>query len=166
MPSHVRIFWWLTVAATSYVVLSYVWYYTFPSAHDLATWAKLPERFRSGVRWANIEFFAVSVVVSGMWLTLAWFAAYRRKNWARWTIAVWFLLGLASPAIIYIWYIVMDQDHLLAHYFWQAEMKAEVRAWTNPRRYVVPSLKIASLVFIFTGNARDWFKPQVRISSA
>jgi hypothetical protein len=161
MPSHVKIFWWLTVIVVTYVVLSHAWYLAFPPAHVLAVWAKVPARFRDLMHFVNIEYFVIAVVANGVWLALAWLAAYRRKNWARWMITIWFLLGLASPLVIYAWYVLVGNHELVQHY-WRFEIDAEAKEWENPRSYVVPLVTIAALVFAFTGNARAWFKPPAK----
>ena len=150
MPSRVRIFWWLSVAIAAYWIVSAAWYLAFPSAHYLATLARLQPELRESVRrfdlqntifWTSFD----SVVIVG----LAWLAAFRRRNWARWAFVVVFLFRESIP-------------FLLAAYYRRPELAH--RDWTNPLGYVVPALSIAAIVFVF--SERDWFRSPQDATSA
>ena len=149
MPSHVRIFWYLSVAIVTYWVLSTAWFLAFPSAHHLATLAKLPPELREGTRRIDLQIAIVSTSVwCGATLGFAWLAAFRRQNLARWTFAALFLLRESIPLILAAAY------HRLDDYFVQLAHAD----WTDPRGYITPALSIAAIGFVFSRDARDWFR--------
>ncbi len=156
MPSHVRIFWWLTVSVTFLTTFSLAWSYTFPPAHYLATLAKLPPDMRKDVHRFNIEFaMVVTGVVNGTALILAWVASFRRQNWARWAFTIGYVFIFTEP-------LVYDAVH---HRFdWSSEFP--LANWLDIAHYWVMALWVAAIVFVFTGNAREWFNSRAIVRTA
>jgi len=107
MPSHVKAFWRLsvaTVACWAISAISAVWHLMiFPSAERLALVARVAQRHPEIQRIAVIEIIIVPAVLCGATLGIAWLAAIRRKNWARW-LAIVFLLHdpIAVLAVAFI----------------------------------------------------------------
>ena len=90
----------------------------------------------------GVAFLAVVAILTDLILILLiWLAARRRKNWARWVMAVLFAVGLI-PAI-----------PTLAGVF-QANPAA------GGIMVVQSVLQIVALVLVFSGNARPWFAAQ------
>ena len=89
---------------------------------------------------------AIRVVV---FVGLAWAAAFRRQNWARWSLLVVFILSHAAPLILAMKFGRMA-EFLSRYHDWQADLIALVLA--------------LALAFAFTGNARsrisvqEWMK--------
>ena len=82
----------------------------------------------------------VQISVFVMAVFVIWLIARRRKNWARWLLLVFFLLGipLSVPALAKLSRI-SSYDGILSG----AQGLAQ----------------IVALFLIFTGDARDWFRP-------
>ena len=76
--------------------------------------------------------FAISF---GLFAAVAW----GRQNWARWVTLVFFVLGLAGLAFSFRTLLQMDS-------FQVGTTIAQTAA------------KAVALFFIFTGNAKDWFR--------
>jgi hypothetical protein len=148
MPSHVRIFWWLSVAIVTYWIFSTAWHLLFPTARYLTVLAKLPAELREEARRADIW---NGVVLTSFWsivtLGSAWLAAFRHLNWARWTFAIAFLIRQLIPFAIFAAY------HQLNNYI--AELSRE--NWTDPLIYTVLILEIIAISCVFSKSARAWF---------
>jgi hypothetical protein len=152
VPSHVRLFWWLTMAAVLYWVGSQIWSFLFPTAHYLAAMAKLPIQFREDTRRTEIEFRVLGfLIVFAPMMLFAQLATFRHQNWARWAFAFWYLFHKLLPFALYTVYKFPIK--------WSAEFPH--RSWLDARFYVVDALVILAIVSVFTGNARDWFKAPV-----
>jgi len=150
VPSHVRIFWWLSVALVAYWVLSAVWFLEFPTNHYLAVLAKLPAAHREYVRRADLQNMLIwTSILVGVTLALAWFAMFRHANWSRWAFAALFIMRESIPFLIYVAYY-----HRLD--LFREELARE--NWTDPLGYVDAALSIAAILFVFSGNARGWFR--------
>ena len=65
--------------------------------------------------------------------------AWGRQNWARWVQLVFFVLGLASLAFSY-------------------RMLLQMSSFQIGTTLAQTALQAAALFFIFTGNAKDWFR--------
>jgi magnesium-transporting ATPase (P-type) len=147
MPSHVRIFWWLVVAVIAYEFGSAVWYLLFPTPHHLAILARLPPEFREPERRAEFQALIISFFVKSAILLLAWFAAFRRKNWARFAFAFVVLLITLIPLAIAIMYHESDWFQGYPH-----------GSWSDIRYHLGTMLIVTAIIVIFTGNARPWFR--------
>lgn len=154
MPSHVRIFWWLSVAIAVYWVTSTIWFIAFQSPHELALMTKLPAGLRDGIRREAFELGAVS---TAFWCTVtlgtAWLAAFRRQTWARWAFTLLFVFRLVAPLVV-----AASLGLLLA------QLKRFAGEWLSPETYVIRVLTVLAIAFIFTGNARDWFAAKATAS--
>lgn len=82
----------------------------------------------------------IQLCVAAFFLLFIWLIARRRKNWARWIWLLLFILGIP----LYI----PTLKHL-----------ASVGLVASIIVYAQNVAQIAALVLIFTGNARDWFRP-------
>ena len=83
---------------------------------------------------------AVAGAVMAAMALLIWLTARKRQNWARWTLLVLALLGL--PPFLRMLGELMRENPL---------------AWAL--RIAQLGMEIVAFVFIFTGDAREWFKP-------
>jgi len=82
----------------------------------------------------------VGAFVLGSMVLLIWLAARRHKNWARCLYLILWILGL--PAFVGMLSRMLHLEPFVA-----ALMLAQSLA------------QAVALVLVFTGNARDWFKP-------
>jgi hypothetical protein len=149
MPSHIRIFWWLSTGAVAFLASARIWFLVFPSAHHLSMMARLPPELRDATRQADIMDAIIYVGGGGIAeLVLAWFAAFRRANWARWAYAALFVLGKLMPfAALAISFHQLDFSLLLP----------PSRGWGTLLDYAISSLMLAAIISVFSGNARTWF---------
>ena len=155
MPSHVKIFWWLSIVIVIWWVFWTARFLLFPTAHYLAVLAKLPLEFREAARRSDIQTGIISTLVwGGVTLGLAWLAAFRRLNWARWAFGIVFLIREAIPFLVFAAY------HQLGHYM--TELAHE--NWTDPVGYLIPAVTLTAIAFVFSGNARGWFTPSTTIA--
>jgi hypothetical protein len=107
--------------------------------------AKLPLELRADAHWADIFYPLVSTSIWSLaTLTLAWLAAFRHKNWARWGFAVLLLFYNFLPALISLAY---GQYHQLADFLSDVAQL----------EFVVPALSIAAVVSIFSKGSQAWF---------
>lgn len=139
MPSHIRAFWWLSVAIVACSIISTAWLLLYPSAQFLAALEKLPPLYRTRIiRSIWTSAIVMQSVRCAVILALAWFAAFRRQNWARWAFAIIFI-AVEIVAISIAFY-----QHRVAAFF-------------VPSAMITLALAAAALAFVFSGNARDWF---------
>jgi hypothetical protein len=144
MPSHLKIFFWLVAAVAAYWVASMLWVMEFPPAEMVAALAKIPVGMRAAVARNAWQITLISTVIRvAVFVGLAWFAAFRRQNWARWSLLVIFILSHAAPLALAMKFGRMP-EFLSRYQDWQADLIALVLA--------------AALAFAFTGNAREAFK--------
>jgi hypothetical protein len=144
MPSHLKIFFWLVAAVAAYWVGSMLWVMQFPPAEMVAALAKIPEPMRAAVARNAWQITLISTVIRVVvFVGLAWFAAFRRQNWARWSLLVIFILSHAAPLVLAIKFGRLP-EFLSRYHDWQADLIALVLA--------------AALAFAFTGNARAAFR--------
>jgi hypothetical protein len=141
MPSHVRIFFGIIVVVAAYWILSGVWRLTSFHGRPITD--------------AAIFIIVGSQIILGLiYLIPAWLAAFHRQNWARWVFAV---------IVVSIQVLTLSQ-FLYVYLYGSTERFRQVGQillrgyFTNPRSIAVVALLIAAIIFIFTGNARDWFK--------
>ena len=153
MPSHVRTFWWLSVAIVVYWVVSAGWFLAFPSAHQIADLARLDADLRDNARR---EIFEIVTTMTAIWcavtLGIAWLAAFRKQGWARWVFVFLFVVRQVGP-----FFIAAAYGNLLTYLKRRAEGD-----WFDLNAYVIPLLTVLAIYFVFTGNARDWFESKSR----
>jgi hypothetical protein len=78
-----------------------------------------------------------------------WLTARRRKNWARWALVIAFLFSTESYVRILLPY--WRTHGSIAFFFLAVQVPAQ----------------LVALIFVFTGNARDWFnQPTAGVNSA
>jgi hypothetical protein len=161
MPSNVKIFWWLSVAVVAYWAVMTAWHAMFPSAHELAVLAKMPAELRDKVRRTDTS---IPILTTAFWsavtLGLAWLAAFRRQNWARWAYAFAFVVREFLLPWIVVAYVYLVQS-TGAHYWgalWEDAWNSTFSLSSDPRHYIVPALTIAAIAAVFMGNAKDWFR--------
>jgi hypothetical protein len=80
-----------------------------------------------------VQFFTLAFIFLLIWLT-----AFRRQNWARWIFVIMFVLGLPAYALTF-------------RTIFDTPVQAGISLFQL-------ALEIASLCFIFSGNAVAWFK--------
>src|ERR1700758_881369 len=101
MPSHLKIFFWLVVSVAAWWVGSVLLGMGFPPGEMTAALAKIPAAMRAAVARNAWQITLVSPAIRVVvFVGLAWAAAFRRQNWARWTLLVIFILSHAAPFAI------------------------------------------------------------------
>jgi hypothetical protein len=144
MPSHLKLFFWLIAAVAAWWVGSMLWVMEFPPAEMTAALAKIPPDARAVVaRNAWIITLISTVIRVAVFVGLAWLAAFRCQNWARWTLLVIFVLSHAVPLAM-AERLGRMQEFVTRYHDWQADVIALVIA--------------VALAFAFTGNGRDAFR--------
>jgi hypothetical protein len=146
MASHLKIFFWLVAAVAAYWVASMLWVMQFPPAEMTAALAKIAAPMRAAVARNAWQITLVSTIIRVVvFVGLAWLAAFRRQNWARWSLLVIFILSHAAPFVLAMKFGRMP-EFLSRYYDWQADLTALILA--------------VALAFAFTGNARAAFRPR------
>jgi hypothetical protein len=144
MPSHLKIFFWLVAAVAAWWVGSMLWVMEFPPAAMMAALAKVPAAMRADVARNAWQITLVSTVIRvAVFVGLAWLAAFRRQNWARWLLLALFILSHSVPFAIAV-RLGRMAEFLSRYHDWQGDIIAVVIA--------------VALGFAFTGNARKEFK--------
>jgi|GEM_PF-4744564 len=147
MPSHLKVFFWLVAAVAAYWVASMLWVMEFPPAEMTTALAKIPAPMRAALARNAWMITLISTIIRvAVFVGLAWLAAFRRQNWARWSLLVIFILSHAAPLVLAIKFGRMP-EFLSRYYDWQADLIALVLA--------------VALAFAFTGNARAAFRSRV-----
>jgi hypothetical protein len=144
MPSHVRIFFWLVIAFVMIGMLPSLVPFTYPHPNIAASITT----GNISVTHATDQMRAIAVFATVFWsgliLLLAFFAAFRRANWARWGIVLIFLIQQIVPLGTMAYF----------HHFGQY-VRMHSASW--PTAIAIPALLLLAIIFAFTGNARDWF---------
>ncbi len=83
--------------------------------------------------------FTVGLFVLAIMALLVWLTARRRMNWARWVIAIFFVLGMFG-------FVPQLLETI------SANLAAGLLNITQAL------MQAAALFFVFTGNARPWFQ--------
>lgn len=149
MPIGVRIFFWLCVALIAWWLFVALRFLAFPSEEYLAMIARI--RAVTGFDARREDMIAVggkTLIWSSLVLVLAWLAAYRRINWARWAVALVFAYGYVMSFAVAIYFGTLSRylhDYFHAH-------------WSTPESYVVFAIQAAAIVCVFLPEARGWFK--------
>ena len=141
MPSHVRIFFGIVVVVAAYWILSAILRLVSYHRHQI----------NDVVIYVAI---GSSIFMSLIYLIPAWFAAFRRRNWARWV----FVAVVVSMQVLSLWqasylylYGATERFRQIGHIILRGYL-------TSPRVIAEAALLVTAIVFIFTGNARDWFE--------
>jgi len=143
MPSHVKFFFGIVIVFVFYRILSTVWgLFSFAS---LMSHSGRP--IGNGIIFIRIVATTFECVI---YLTLAWLAAFHRKDWARWVFAA---IVIGAPIFLLWPFLYLSGD------FRQQALRAYFTSLTSPRSLAAELLEIAAIIFVFTGNARAWFKP-------
>ncbi len=151
MPLSVKIFFRMCVLLAVWWVFILVKFIAFPSADYLAMIAKLHAYFPD-IRQRDIVLTAGRTLLwSSVLLLLAWLAAYRRRNWARWTLVGVFVFVEMVPIV------ALYQDSAIAGLgaFWRTYVHYY---WSAPSAYALLAYKVALIALVFSGNARSWFR--------
>src|SRR5262249_39724118 len=109
VPSNVRVFFWLTVLAAAWVCGTNTWFLIFPTAAQTAMLARLPAELHEGTHRAEISRLGIIVTESAILLTLAWLAAFRRQNWARWLFVILFLVLTLLSSMLTVFYYKLPE---------------------------------------------------------
>ena len=136
MPLSVKIFFGLCVA------LAGMWLFK-----DYMLLAIAPAPLATAVKYH----FLLTGMSCAIALSLAWMAAFRRQNWARWT-----LTGLIVAARLVPLLIEAVAGRLIAYV-----RDAVAYPPTNPLWYAVLMLEIAAVVLVLSPNAEPWFRRDV-----
>jgi hypothetical protein len=144
MPSHLKIFFWLVAAVAAYWVASMLWVMEFPPAEMTAALAKIAAPMRAAVAHNAWIITLISTIIRvAVFVGLAWLAAFRRQNWARWSLLVIFILSHAAPLVLAMKFGRMP-EFISRYHDWQGDLIALVLA--------------VALAFAFTGNASEAFR--------
>jgi hypothetical protein len=148
MPSHVRIFFWLSVAVVAYWLLVQGWYWgrIAPAVVQLGMLNDSAIRAIMGRNVVTTIFVTIPMCVST--LEFAWMAAFRHQNWARFAFGALVVFREIASAIY-------GGGRFAVEYYLQVH-------WSQPAAYVPTILLLAASIFIFTGNARTWFELPTR----
>lgn len=157
MPLNVKIFLWLTLAIVFYWFALNAWFWlhlptTYPPAVEkmLARSPDVRKVLDGATRSQGFVWTGATLIWSIVVLSLAWMAAFYRMNWARWTYAVVFVFRQSLPLIVALFSGPAMRGYLV-HAFWHD-------GWANPRHYIDPIVFIVAIVFVFTGESRNWFR--------
>jgi hypothetical protein len=157
MPLNVKIFLWLTLALVFYWVAANAWFWlhpasTYPAAVEkfVAHSPRLREAMNKVARSSGYIYTGTTLVWAIIFLSLAWMAAFYRLNWARWTYAFVVLFRESLPLIVALFLAPAVRGYFF-YSFWHD-------GWTNPWHYVDPIVFIVAIVFVFTGESRNWFR--------
>ena len=155
MPSHIRVFWWLTVAVVTYWVCMSAWHQIFPAPQQLAGLARLPAQEQEAWRLRDILAMSIQTLVScAVTLGLAWLTAFRRLNWARWAFAAVFLIRESLPFSVFFF---IDRRWLDV-YLGMFVREISAHPLNMVISYIPTAVLIVAIGFVFSGNARDWFE--------
>jgi hypothetical protein len=130
IPKNVRRFEWLTYGSNAVYLASLPFR---PEALVPDTVA--PEEAMA----ALIGGWAYVIVVSALTLSWVWFAARRRKNWARWALVAFMALSLSL-------------------YFFVPASYFTAQPYGVGFDLVLTVIQIYALYLVFSGDAKDWFK--------
>ena len=147
MPTHIRWFLWLSLAAVAYAVGSTL-IFVYATNFDVL-YASIPPAERVQIvhqtivitlatraMWNGVELILIACTVLGRW------------NWARWAYAGLFAFHRVAPFAIAAAYHRLGPK---MHTYFSPEN------WTDPLTYVSTILILAAIWFVFTGDAKAWF---------
>jgi hypothetical protein len=140
MPLSIKIFFGLCVALICvWALQQYLLFATFPN-----------EGYSLAERMKAMQMKLVwTVVESAVVLSLAWMAAFRRLNWARWGL-VGLLIG--AEFLPMLGYAMRGELFAyLTHTF--------IKFGANSAWYAALALKIAAIVLVLRARVEPWFHP-------
>jgi hypothetical protein len=143
MPQTVRIAFWITVAVAAWGIGDLVWNLFFPAPELTASMAKVPPELRGFARGAGIVLGLIlggGITALDVWL--AWKAAWRRRNWARWGFVLLFAIGLGGIIV------TLTRANGAA---------IEMEKYSHPVTVVEVALHIITIALLFSPSARGWF---------
>lgn len=144
MPLSIRVFFALCIALVGVWALhQYLLFDSFPN-EGYSLVARM-QAMRLQLAWMVAE----SAVV----LSLAWMAAFRRVNWARWALAGLLVAGEFLPMV----------DHAQRGDLISYLDNVFLRFSANPIYYASLALKIAAIVLVLQARAEPWFKPTNKV---
>ena len=147
MPTHIRWFLWLSLAAVAYSagsVLIYVY-----STDFAALFARLPPVERARIVSQTIDFtLATTAAWSGLSVLFIACTILGRWNWGRWAYAGLFAFRHLMPFAVAAAYHMLDRE---LHNYFQADR------WNSPLAYLPTILTLAAIGVVFTGDAKAWF---------
>jgi len=144
MPSRLKMFFWLIAAIAAYWVIAVVWFIAFPPQAVTEALAKLPPTIRTTIEYRAWSISFMSTAIRAViFLSLAWLAAFRRKDWARWAVAVLFVLMQVVPLILAVRFGRVGPFVKSEYLSWQAD--------------AVFALFAVAIFLSFTGDAREAF---------
>ena len=153
MPSNVKAFWWISFALATYFIVASIWAQLYPTAQYIAAFAKLSPEGQQEVRGETLIFiWLVPISLQCVTLALAWIAAFRHQNWARWVFAI----VVVTPRIVGLVVGVYLSRTAQTSY-------DSLALLTNARSLITDALIVTAIVLVFTGNARGWFKAPVAL---
>lgn len=165
MPKSVKVFVGLGVLYVLFGAAISAWTLFHPLPIEVHLYAKLPAHVRDEIRHAallgSLETFAIHTAVFAI---LAGLAALARQSWARWLLALYFLLVLVMPFVLaYRLYLTHPGAFPAASGGFAGWLKDYLDwHWLRPSLcwpvYIGTALKLALLVLIFSPNARPWFR--------
>jgi len=132
LPLKIKIVFWLCLA------LAGVWLY-----RDYLLYSVVPAPMPQAVKMH----FLVTAMICILVASLAWMAAFRRQNWARWTLAGLFVGGQLLPLVA-----AASRGGLLPYLH---DMAADPP--TNPGWYASLAIEIAVVVLMLGPWAEAWF---------
>ncbi len=148
MPFNVRAFWWINVALIAYSVANALWFLSDPTPFPAKVVAIL------GAQWVGhaqivygIQLLVITLLRGIIILTVAWFASFLHQPWARWASVVLLITSICLPVVV-----------AMSLGMWRQTLRELSRELGNWRLILVMMLWALSLIFLFTGNARAWFR--------
>lgn len=144
MPLSIRVFFALCIALVGvWAADQYLLFDAFPN--EGYSLADRMHAMRLRLAWMAAE----SAVV----MSLGWMSAFRRQNWARWTLAG---LMIASEFLPMLGYAMKGElVGYLTHNF--------VHFGASPLWYAALAIKIAAIVLVLQDRVEPWFKPTNRV---
>jgi hypothetical protein len=161
MPTSIRLFWWISVLLVFYGTAMSVWTLMFPDAQYLSFVAKMPASMRDQAYDLRIHLIIKDTLLWGVpILTFAWFAAFKRHNWARLLFAG--LLGVNVAVDLLMANLLVQQligsallqDASLLDVYFQNMARQN---WLNPWLYLNSTVLLAATGLAFSPQARGWF---------
>jgi hypothetical protein len=127
----------------AYWVLSTIWFLEYPPAAMTAMLARLPPATRQMIEQNSWKLELVPITARALlFVVLAWLAAFRRQNWARLGVLVFFLITQLVPLGLAVA---------------SGRVGLYLQIYRNPATDVTIVMLAAAIIFSFTGNARAAF---------